>query len=370
LCGRRDQEDRLVTLSSKAVKRPALAAIALSGCLLGGALAAVVLTAPGAVGAVLSSTTSTDSTMTTATETTTTTTTTTTSAPQRIPPGVTIGGVRVGGLTPAEAYSAVRNAFDRSLVLRVGKRRFAVPPEKLGAVAYVLRAVERAKTAPPGTAVRLNVTFSGLKVRAYVARLARRVDRAAVDSKLSLRRLEPWLSQSKTGAALKRKQAVRLIVSALAANRRRPIRLRQAVLVPHVTRKNFGPVIVIRRSSNRLFLYRGMRRWRLFAVATGQSVYPTPLGRFQIVVKWRNPWWYPPNSAWAAGQKPIPPGPDNPLGTRWMGLSAPGVGIHGTPNDGSIGYSVSHGCIRMHIPDAEWMFVRVRIGTPVYIVAA
>jgi lipoprotein-anchoring transpeptidase ErfK/SrfK len=53
-----------------------------------------------------------------------------------------------------------------------------------------------------------------------------------------------------------------------------------------------------------------------------------------------------------------------------MGLSAPGVGIHGTPSPGSIGYSVSHGCIRMLIPDAEWLFNRVRIGTPVFIVAA
>jgi lipoprotein-anchoring transpeptidase ErfK/SrfK len=324
----------------------------------------VVVTAPGAVGAILETTT------TESTTTTTTTTTTTVPVPQRIATGVTIGGVPVGGMTPADAYTAVRKAFDRPLVLRVGKRRFAVPPEKLGAVAYALRAVERAKTAAPGTAIRLNVAISGRKVRGYVARLARRLDRVAVDSQLSLRRLKPWLSQSRTGAALKRKQAVRLIVSALTANRRKPIRLRQAVLAPRVTRKNFGPVIVIRRSSNRLFLYRGMRQWRLFAVATGQRVYPTPLGRFQIVVKWRNPWWYPPNSAWAAGQEPIPPGPGNPLGTRWMGLSAPGVGIHGTPNDGSIGYSVSHGCIRMHIRDAEWTFVRVRIGTPVYIVAA
>jgi len=53
-----------------------------------------------------------------------------------------------------------------------------------------------------------------------------------------------------------------------------------------------------------------------------------------------------------------------------MGLSAPGVGIHGTPNDSSIGYSVSHGCIRMHIPDAEWLFTHVGIGTPVFIVSA
>jgi L,D-transpeptidase ErfK/SrfK len=113
-----------------------------------------------------------------------------------------------------------------------------------------------------------------------------------------------------------------------------------------------------------------MRLVRSFPVATGQQVYPTPLGRFQIVVKWRNPWWYPPASPWAKGQKPIPPGPNNPLGTRWMGISSPGVGIHGTPNSGSIGYSLSHGCIRMYIPDAEWLFNHVTIGTPVFIVAA
>jgi lipoprotein-anchoring transpeptidase ErfK/SrfK len=53
-----------------------------------------------------------------------------------------------------------------------------------------------------------------------------------------------------------------------------------------------------------------------------------------------------------------------------MGLSAPGVGIHGTPDAASIGYSASHGCIRMRIPDAEWLFGRVRIGTTVFIVSA
>ena len=350
------------------MKRPLVTALLLLGCLLAGGAAAVVATAPGAIGAVLDTTTATTATEPTIT-TTTTTATTTTPAPQRIAPGVTIGGVRVGGMTPTEAYSAVRAAFERPLVLLVGKHRLAVGPEKLGAVAYALGAVERARTAPAGTAIRLPVAVKRGKVRTYVARVAHRLDRAPVDSQLSLRRLKPWLSPSRPGVALKRKPAVRLIVSALTANRRRPIRLRQVVVAPRVTRKNFGPVVVIRRTSNQLFLYRGMRLWRVFAVATGQRVYPTPLGRFQIVVKWRNPWWYPPDSEWAAGQEPIPPGPDNPLGTRWMGLSAPGVGIHGTPNDASIGYSVSHGCIRMHIPDAEWLFNHVNIGTPVFIVA-
>ena len=64
-----------------------------------------------------------------------------------------------------------------------------------------------------------------------------------------------------------------------------------------------------------------------------------------------------------------PPGPGNPLGTRWMGLSSPGVGIHGTPESGSIGYSESHGCIRMLIPQAEWLFDHVTVGTPVFIVS-
>jgi lipoprotein-anchoring transpeptidase ErfK/SrfK len=53
-----------------------------------------------------------------------------------------------------------------------------------------------------------------------------------------------------------------------------------------------------------------------------------------------------------------------------MGLDVYGVGIHGTPDAASIGYSASHGCIRMHIWEAEWLFGRVRIGTPVVIVSA
>ena len=88
---------------------------------------------------------------------------------------------------------------------------------------------------------------------------------------------------------------------------------------------------------------------------------------WHIVTMQANPWWIPPNSAWAEGEKPVPPGPGNPLGTRWMGLDAAGVGLHGTPDAASIGYSASHGCIRMRIPDAEWLFTQVSVGTPVYI---
>ena len=291
-------------------------------------------------------------------------------APGTIAAGVVIGGVGVGGLTPQAATTTVEQAFDTPVELMFGMTRVLVTPDLLGATAAVQPAVDQAATAPPNTEVPLEITVDQSVTATFMVKLAKRFDRAPVDSKLSLRNGHPFLTKERLGVKLNQRKAVRDTIDALKANARTPIPLVAQRVKARITRTNFGPVIVIHRGENRLFLYRGMRYWRLFSVATGQTQYPTPLGRFTVVVKWRNPWWYPPASPWAQGQKPIPPGPNNPLGTRWLGLSAPGVGIHGTPNDGSIGYSVSHGCIRMHIPDAEWLFVRVRIGTPVYIVAA
>jgi lipoprotein-anchoring transpeptidase ErfK/SrfK len=299
-----------------------------------------------------------------------TTTTATTTDPPIIAPGVTIGGVPVGGLTADEAFAAVTSAFERPLPLLAMRHRVLVQARELGSTALVRPAVERALTAEAGQALKLGVRLNRPRAESYVNALARRYDRAAVDAKVFLlRNSHPWVGRSKPGWALRRIQALSTIFTALLENSRTAVRLQYRTVAPRVTPQDIGPVIVIHRGSNRLYLYEGMRLWRVFGVATGQSAYPTPLGRWSVVVKWRNPWWYPPNSAWAKGAKPIPPGPGNPLGTRWMGLSASGVGIHGTPDDASIGYSASHGCIRMHIPDAEWLFNHVRIGTTVFIVS-
>jgi lipoprotein-anchoring transpeptidase ErfK/SrfK len=149
---------------------------------------------------------------------------------------------------------------------------------------------------------------------------------------------------------------------------RTPLTLLTTVVAPKRTAPTFGPVIVVNRGENTLRLYDGKRLVRRFRVATGQAIYPTPAGIWRIVDKQRNPWWYPPTyDAWAKGLSPVPPGPSNPLGTRWMGLNAPGVGIHGTDAPTSIGYSASHGCIRMQVPEAEWLFERARVGTPVVV---
>jgi len=125
--------------------------------------------------------------------------------------------------------------------------------------------------------------------------------------------------------------------------------------------------IVIDQGSHTLTLYRIGKKPRTYGVAVGQSAYPTPIGEFNVIAKVVDPTWTPPDSDWAKGALPIPPGPDNPLGTRWIGISSPGVGIHGTNDPASIGYSVSHGCVRMQIPDVEELFELVYQGTPVTI---
>ena len=301
---------------------------------------------------------------------TATTTGTTMTSETMIADGVTIGGVAVGGLTQDEATATVTSAFERPLPLVVLRHRLFPSMKRLNASAYVDGAVVQALAAPPGTAVKLRVKLDRPKAAAYVAAVARRFDRKPVDAQLGLRNLRPIVSAEKPGRLLRRVQSLGRIFAALVANSRTPVSLDFRNLASKLTRKSIGPVIVIRRGSNRLYLYNRVRLWRVFGVATGQSQYPTPLGRWSVVVKWRNPWWYPPHSPWAQGAKPIPPGPGNPLGTRWMGLSASGVGIHGTPDDASIGYSASHGCIRMHISDAEWLFNHVQIGTTVFIVSA
>lgn len=282
--------------------------------------------------------------------------------------GVTVGGIDIGGMTAAAATAAVQGAFAEPLELVVAGTHVLVTPDLVGATAGVQTAIEKAAAAAPATEVPLPVTVDRSVASAFVAKLAKRFDRAAVDSTLVLRRSRPFLTKERAGRRLDRPTSVRLVAQLASTLQREATTLPVRVLRAAVTRASFGPVIVIHRGLNRLYLYRGMRFWRVFAVATGQHQYPTPLGRFRIVVKWKNPWWYPPASPWAQGQKPVPPGPGNPLGTRWMGLSAPGVGIHGTPSDGSIGYSVSHGCIRMHIPEAEWLFNHVNVGTTVFIV--
>ena len=287
-----------------------------------------------------------------------------------IPDGVILASVPVGGMTADVAASVVHAAFWQPVVLRFKTNTIKVDPNDVGLSVPVDLAVAKALAASPGTTFALRGVVDAGQLSAFVAHLAQRFAKKAAQPRLLLRANRPVVLPPVVGQILKQRVTVAEITSELARGTRTPIDLPFKFVKPAANPEAIGPVIVIRRASNLLTLYSGARYVRQFKVATGQSVYPTPLGRFQIVVMWKNPWWYPPPDPWAAGKKPTPPGPGNPLGTRWMGLSAPGVGIHGTPEADSIGYSLSHGCIRMLIPSAEWLFDHVRVGTPVYIVGA
>jgi L,D-transpeptidase ErfK/SrfK len=94
---------------------------------------------------------------------------------------------------------------------------------------------------------------------------------------------------------------------------------------------------------------------QVFAVAVGAPVSPSPTGTFTIVNRVANPTYYHSGTV-------IAPGPRNPIGTRWIGLSQKGYGIHGTDEPSSIGYAKSHGCIRLRNADVERLFERVRPG--------
>jgi lipoprotein-anchoring transpeptidase ErfK/SrfK len=281
-----------------------------------------------------------------------------------------VGGVKVGGLMPFQASKAVAKAYQRPLVLVADETvTVELAPGALGAKPNVPKAIRRARVARPGAIVPLDVDVSQARVRKYVDRLGTRFDRKPVDARIVLAGVKPRAVEAQQGRILKRLATGRAIRTAFAKNTRRPIDLPFEILKPDVTSAKLDEAVVILRGSNRLLFFDDAKLVRWFGVATGQAAFPTPLGDYEVVNMQRNPWWYPPPSDWAKDSDPVPPGPGNPLGTRWMGISAPYVGIHGTPDAASIGYSASHGCVRMRIPDAEWLFRRVEIGTPVFIIA-
>ncbi|HEX4005642.1 MAG TPA: L,D-transpeptidase [Acidobacteriaceae bacterium] len=120
-------------------------------------------------------------------------------------------------------------------------------------------------------------------------------------------------------------------------------------------------VIVVSLADRRLALVEDGQVRQVYTVAVGKDSTPSPTGTFTIVRRVANPTYY------HAG-KIVPPGPGNPVGDRWMGLSKAGYGIHGTNTPRSIGKAASHGCIRMATPDLEALFAQVRAGDRVEII--
>ena len=118
--------------------------------------------------------------------------------------------------------------------------------------------------------------------------------------------------------------------------------------------------IVVSLPDRKLALIEDGRVVKVYPVAVGGERTPSPDGEFEIVNRVYKPTYYHKG-------KVIPAGPENPVGTRWIGLSEAHYGIHGTNEPRSIGKAASHGCIRMARRDLEELFSQVRIGDTVVI---
>jgi lipoprotein-anchoring transpeptidase ErfK/SrfK len=116
-----------------------------------------------------------------------------------------------------------------------------------------------------------------------------------------------------------------------------------------------GRRIVVSIPDRMLALIEGGRVVKTYPTAVGAPVSPSPTGTFTVIARIPYPTWYGPGKVVQAGK-------DNPLGTRWLGLSRKGYGIHGTNVPSSIGRAKSHGCIRMRNRDVEELFEMVRVG--------
>ena len=116
--------------------------------------------------------------------------------------------------------------------------------------------------------------------------------------------------------------------------------------------------IIVSIPDRQLALIEEGRVLKIYSVAVGAEVSPSPEGEFTVMSRLENPGYYKPGTV-------IAPGKSNPLGTRWMGLNKKGYGIHGTNLPNSIGKAASHGCIRMRQQDLEELFALVRVGDKV-----
>ncbi|HSD75933.1 MAG TPA: L,D-transpeptidase/peptidoglycan binding protein [Solirubrobacteraceae bacterium] len=309
--------------------------------------------------------------------------------------GVTVGGVDVGGLTPAEARAKLqRQILDplrEPVVVTRGRRTWRLTAERARIAANLDASVsealarsrdggvlERAWRGITGGEVdaRLDpeVTYSRKAVTRFVSSIEGDVDRPATDAKVNIDGSGITKVPSRTGVQLRRRALraeIRAAITSPTATREfvaHAGRVKPKVTTGELAHK-YGTVLIVNRGAFRLTLYKRLKVAKTYPIAVGQVGLETPAGLYSIANKAVNPAWHVPDSAWAgdlAGKVIAGDDPSNPIKARWLGIYD-GVGIHGTSDDASIGSAASHGCIRMHIPDVEDLYDRVPVGTPVYI---
>ena len=312
----------------------------------------------------------------------------------KIADGVTVNGIDVGGLEPAQARTKLSESLlaplTRPVTVRYKGRRFTLTPQKARVVVDIDGSVDRAMAVSTegnlftrtwreirgnelDARVAAEIVYSKAAVRAIVRRVERKLEIEAQDASVDLESGSVDPSPSRDGLdvrAARLRKDIRSELFDMGATR--IARVKTRVVKPNVTTEDleakYPAVIVVNRGAFQLSLYKNLKLAKTYPIAVGQIGLETPAGLYSIENKAVDPAWHVPNSDWAgslAGTV-VPPGPSNPIKSRWMGIYA-GAGIHGTDVTGSIGTAASHGCIRMLIPDVVELYDQVPVGAPVYI---
>jgi lipoprotein-anchoring transpeptidase ErfK/SrfK len=312
---------------------------------------------------------------------------------ETISEGVTIGGVDVGGLEAEDAASQVRTnlvaPLEKTLTVTYGDETFELTEKEADVKTDIDGMVDEALEVSQEGGI-LGRTWRGItgeevdhqiapkivydedEVEHWINHIAQNVAKPPVDASIdpSAGDLQPVAAQP--GIEIDEAKLRKDIEKALYDPTSRRIEADVEKVKPEITTaevaEKYPTYIVVDRSSFTLSFYRNLKLEKEYTVAIGAEGFDTPVGEYTIQDKQVDPTWNVPDSDWAgslAGQS-IPPGPDNPLKARWMGIYN-GAGIHGTDDTASLGSAASHGCVRMAVEDVIDLYDRVDVGTPIYI---
>jgi lipoprotein-anchoring transpeptidase ErfK/SrfK len=312
----------------------------------------------------------------------------------QIAPGITVGGVDVGGRDADSARKIIKREvvapLQQPVVVTYDGKEYTLSPKRLHATAdldgMVQEAIDRSREgtildrvtryASGGDVdadLEPQVSYDKKAVKDFVNQLAEEINQDAVDATVVPSGYRLVKQAGEAGRAVEKREMTDAInEAAQSPGRDQPVQAVVRTTKPEITTKELAEAypryIYIDRGGFTLRFYHHLKLERSYTIAVGQVGYDTPAGLYHLETKEVNPTWHVPNSAWAgslAGQD-IPPGPSNPLVARWMGI-IDGAGIHGTNESGSLGSAASHGCIRMAVSDVIELFDKVEVGDPVYI---
>jgi lipoprotein-anchoring transpeptidase ErfK/SrfK len=311
----------------------------------------------------------------------------------KIADGITVAGVDVGGMDEAEAVAAVQHQLlqplRHPLAVSFEGENWTLSGKRLKLHANVDAAVAKALDESqsggfPGRLVRYvsggevdkgipaDVNYSKPAINRFVRHVAAEVNREPQNADVEPTPSSLHVVSGHDGRKLRDNLLTKELEDAVLKAGATHVVAHVHSVKPKISRDEvaaeYPSYLTLDRGTFTLRLWKHLKLAKSYTVAVGMEGLETPEGLYEIQEKEENPVWHVPDSAWAGdlAGKTIPPGPEDPIKARWMGIFE-GAGIHGTEETESLGTAGSHGCIRMAIPDVIELYPQVEVGTPIYI---